>query len=120
MLKVPTTAVERSEDWQRLKRETESRSRGGGKYKRFVPVAHQGQQQSQFSLFTWSPDSFPASVTAAEDRHVETVPESQTKMQKPRGVGSRAHETLGDRDTEPVEDRNCREHRDGDGRDHRG
>lgn len=27
MLKVPTTAVERSEDWQRLKRETESRRR---------------------------------------------------------------------------------------------
>lgn len=80
MLKVPTTVEERSEDWQR-------RSRGGGKHKRFVPVTQQGQQPSQLSLFTCLP--------TAEDGGVETVPESQTKMQKPWVVGSRAHETLG-------------------------
>lgn len=93
MLKVPTTAEERSEDWQRLKRETESRRR---KAEEICSSHSSGSAAKSALALHMSPDSFPASATAAEDGGVETVPESQTKMQKPWGwgVGSRAHETL--------------------------
>lgn len=92
MLKVPTTAEERSEDWQRLKWETESWRR---KAQEICSSHSSGSAAKSALALHMSPDSFPASATAAEDEGVETVPESQTKMQKPWGVGGRAHETLG-------------------------